>query len=70
MIVVEREALAKWIREMKQKQDSGNRDYVTGYLSAMSTVEGMLAILPAYDLGKLLGMAGGEADAEGVLRGD
>lgn len=53
MIVIEREALAKWIREMKRQQDSGNRDYYTGYMSAMSTVEGLLAMAPEYDLDRL-----------------
>ena len=41
---------------MKQRQDSGNRDYYTGYVAAMSTVEGMLAMCPEYDLGKLAEM--------------
>ena len=54
MIVIERDFLARWVREMKRRQDSGNRDYYTGYMSAMSTVEGMLAMCPEYDLGKLI----------------
>jgi len=53
MIVIERDFLARWVRVMKQRQDSGNRDYYTGYVSAMSTVEGMMAMCPGYDLGKL-----------------
>ena len=58
MIVIERDFIARWVREMKQRQDSGNRDYYTGYVSAMSTVEGMLAMCPEYDLGKLAEVAG------------
>lgn len=53
MIVVEREFLARWVRELKRKQDSENRDYYTGYVSALSTVEGMLAVMPEYDLDRL-----------------
>lgn len=58
MIVVERDFIARWVRELKQQQDSGNRDYYTGYVTAMSTVEGMLAMCPEYDLGKLAEVAG------------
>ena len=54
MIVIERDFIARWVREMKQRQDSGNLDYYTGYVAAMSTVEGMLAMCPEYDLGKLI----------------
>lgn len=54
MIVVERDFIARWVREMKRRQDSGNRDYYTGYVAAMSTVEWMLAMCPEYDLGKLI----------------
>lgn len=54
MIVIERDYIARWVREMKRRQDSGNRDYYTGYVAAMSTVEGMLAMCPEYDLGKLI----------------
>lgn len=54
MIVIERDFIARWVREMKRRQDSGNRDYYTGYVAAMSTVEGMLAMCPEYDLGKLI----------------
>ena len=53
MIVGELAFLARWVREMKQKQDSGNRDYYAGYMSAMSTVEGMIAMMPQYDLDKV-----------------
>lgn len=56
MIVVERDFIAKWVRELKQQQDSGNRDYYTGYMSAMSTVEGVLAIAQAYDLDRIRDM--------------
>ena len=56
MIVIERDFIARWVREMKLRQDSGNRDYYTGYVAAMSTVEGMLAMCPEYDLGKLAEM--------------
>ena len=54
MIVIERDFIAKWVREMKRQQDSENLDYYTGYVAAMSTVEGMLAMCPEYDLGKLI----------------
>lgn len=53
MIVIERDFIARWVREMKRRQGSGNRDYYTGYVAAMSTVEGMIAMCPEYDLGKL-----------------
>lgn len=53
MIVVERDFIARFVRELKQQQDSCNRDYYTGYMSAMSTVEGVLALVPEYDLDKL-----------------
>ena len=56
MIVIERDFIARWIRELKQRQNSANRDYYTGYMSAMSTVEGMLAIVPEYDLDRLAEM--------------
>ena len=56
MIVVERDFIARWVRELKQQQYSGNRDYHTGYMSAMSTVEGILAIAQAYDLDRLKDM--------------
>lgn len=56
MIVIERDFIARWVREMKRQQDSGNQDYYTGYVCAMSTVEGMLAMCPQYDLGKLAEM--------------
>ena len=57
MIVVERDFIARWVREMKRRQNSENRDYYTGYVSAMSTVEGMMAMCPEYDLGKLVEVA-------------
>lgn len=53
MIVNERDFLARWIRELKQRQNSANTDYMTGYISALSTVEGMLAVMPEYDLDKV-----------------
>ena len=53
MIVIERNRIAECVRELKKKQDSENSDYATGYLSALSTVEGILAVLPSYDLSKL-----------------
>lgn len=53
MIVGELAFLARWVQEMKQKQDSENRDYYVGYMSAMSTVEGMIAMMPQYDLDKV-----------------
>ena len=51
MIVIEKEFLAKWIAELKRQQNSGNQDYYVGYISAMSTVEGMLALVPEYKYG-------------------
>ena len=56
VIVIERDFIARLVREMKQRQSSENLDYYTGYVAAMSTVEGMLAICPEYDLGKLAEM--------------
>lgn len=53
MIVVERDFLARWIRELKQRYNSANTDYMTGYISGLSAVEGMLAVMPEYDLDKL-----------------
>ena len=56
MIVIERDFIARWVRELKRQQDSGNRDYYTGYMSGMSTVEGLLAIAQAYDLDRIADM--------------
>ena len=54
MIVVELARIAQDVRELKEQQDSENSDYKTGYISALSTVEGLLALAPAYDLDKLI----------------
>lgn len=35
--------LKKDIRKLKKNQQSQNRDYYTGYISALSTVEGCIA---------------------------
>lgn len=53
MIMIERDFIARWVKELKKKQNSENRDYYTGYISAMSTVEGMLALVPEYDTDRL-----------------
>jgi len=53
VIVIERDFIARWVREMKRRQNSENQDYYTGYVCAMSTVEGMLAMCPEYDFEKL-----------------
>ena len=56
LIVVERDFIARLVRELKQQQESGNRDFYIGYMSAMSTVEGVLAISQAYDLDRIAEM--------------
>ena len=53
MMVIEKEFLTKWVAEFKKQQNSENRDYYTGYMSAMSTVEGMIAMMPEYDISKM-----------------
>lgn len=53
MIVVERDFIARWIKEIKQRQSSENQDFYTGYMSAMSTMEGILALVPEYDLDRM-----------------
>ena len=40
---VETEKLKAEIYKLKCKQDSKNQDYYTGYMSALSTLEGILA---------------------------
>ena len=54
MIVIEREALARWVRELKQRltRDDGV-DYYTAYLSALTAVEAYMAVMPEYDLREL-----------------
>lgn len=54
MIVIEREALARWIRELKLRQtrDDGV-DCYTAYLSALTAVEAYMAMMPEYDLDKV-----------------
>lgn len=55
MIVIEREALARWIRELKLRQTRNDGvDYYTAYLSALTAVEAYMAMMPEYDLGKLI----------------
>lgn len=53
MIVIERDFIARWVKELKKRQDSEDMDYYIGYISAMSTVEGMLALVPEYDTDRL-----------------
>ena len=37
------EKILEEIKDLKEKQNSSNQDYVTGYLSALSTVEGIIS---------------------------
>lgn len=37
------EKILEEIEELKRNQDSKNQDFVTGYISALSTVEGVIA---------------------------
>lgn len=37
--------IKKEIKNMKEKQNSTNTDYVTGYISALSTLEGYIVVL-------------------------
>lgn len=53
MIFVEKDFISKWIKEFKYRQNSENRDFYTGYMSAMSTIEGLIAVMPEYDMSKL-----------------
>lgn len=53
MIVIEREYMAKIIRALKAAMNSEDQGYRTGYLVALSTVEGVMAVAPEYDLDKL-----------------
>lgn len=53
MIVIEREYMAKIIRALKAAMNSEDYGYRTGYIVALSTVEGVMAVAPEYDLGKL-----------------
>ena len=54
MIVIEREALARWIRELKLRQTRNDGvDYYTAYLSALTAVEAYMALMPEYDLDKV-----------------
>lgn len=54
MIVIEREALARWIRELKLRQTRNDGvDYYTAYLSALTAVEAYMAMMPEYDLDKV-----------------
>lgn len=47
--VVQVEMLKAEIYKLKCKQDSKNQDYYTGYMSALSTVEGILAWMEEED---------------------
>lgn len=54
MIVIEREALARWIMELKLRQTRNDGvDYYTAYLSALTAVEAYMAMIPEYDLDKV-----------------
>ena len=53
MIVVEREALARMVRGSREQHNPDKSLYDQGFVAAMSLVEAMLALVPAYDLGKL-----------------
>lgn len=37
------EKILEEIKKLKYNQDSTNQDYITGYMSALSTVEGVIA---------------------------
>lgn len=37
------EKVLEEIKDLKEKQNSSNQDYATGYLSALSTVEGIIS---------------------------
>lgn len=56
MIVVERDRLAEYVRDLKQKHEAEPTEYDMGYVTAMTLVEAMLAIAPAYDLGRIADM--------------
>lgn len=49
MRLFDADVLLAEVAECKTKQNSMNQDYVTGYLSAMSTVEGMIASTDAVE---------------------
>jgi len=53
MIVIERAYMAKIIRALKAAMNSEDQRYRTGYIVALSTVEGVMAVAPEYDLDKL-----------------
>lgn len=53
MIVIEREYMAKIIRALKAAMNSEDYGYRTGYIVALSTVEGVMAVAPEYDLDKV-----------------
>lgn len=42
--------LSKMIADFKKTMTSSNGDYLTGYLCALSVVEGMIATLPSADV--------------------
>lgn len=49
MKLIDGKVLLQKVRECKAKQHSENNDYRTGYISAMSTVEGIIADLASVD---------------------
>lgn len=53
MIVIERAYMAKIIRALKAAMNSEDQGYRTGYIVALSTVEGVMAVAPEYDLDKV-----------------
>lgn len=57
-VMISADALKKQIAKVKKCFTSENSDYMTGYISAMSVVEGMIAYLEAP-----LDESGNDADA-------
>lgn len=53
MIAVDVDKLKGEIADMKATIQAPNWDYVTGYISALSVVEGMIAMLPTITLDDL-----------------
>lgn len=48
------EKILEEIKKLKYNQDSTNQDYITGYMSALSTVEGVIAgLVEAKDINVL-----------------
>lgn len=47
--LIDADALAEEITKVKRCINSGNSDYLTGYISALSGVEGLIAYQPSVD---------------------